>query len=450
MSGTVRDVFGGDPLPTGIEDQIGGIASKIENVISEMEKARDEDTARWQALNEERKTLAGQLQELKTAKDKADIVAEDAQVREETKALLSSLRTASKAREIGTMRAPSRSDEYRKGSFLQAIDQLSSGSFSGEAKAAAKATLDAMSQYADVPAYSKSTLGLTDATGGWVIPNAIVDTLVKPARYASAITRLVTTVPGMGNQYQIDIPLRLAAPTRAIVAPWGELKENKDLVYNGYTATMYTLARIYDIGKQFLRKSAGAAEADVMGELAHAFALGEAYYILQGAGTTEPYGLQTALATIPAMTVAHTAAATLLGSAMTAITVASGALAGRNRTPEAALVAPAAYWTLVAAGSDAGGFYLDPTSTTPGGQLRIFGVPVFPELQLAGADDMIVGEFSALKVYHGDAYRVDSTDIAGTRWDYNLVGFRGEMEMGLDARPAVFAGAFSFIADILV
>lgn len=450
MSGTVRDVFGGDSLPTGIEDQICGLAAKLDAILPEMEKAREDDTARWQALNDERKTLAGQIQELKTAKDKADIAAEDAQVREETKALLASLRSASKAREIGTMRGASRGGDYVKGSFLQAIDMLGSSSFGDEAKAAAKATLGLMSQYSEVPGYSKSTLGLTDATGGWVIPNAIVDTLVKPARYASAVTRLVTTVPGMGNQYQIDIPLRLAAPARAIVAPWGELKENVNLVYNGYTATMYTVARIYDIGKQFLRKSAGAAEADVMSELAHAFALGEAYYILQGAGTTEPYGLQTALATIPAMTAAHTPAATLLGSAMTAITVASGALAARNRTPEAALVAPAAYWTLVAAGSDTGGFYLDPTSTTPGGQLRIFGVPIYPELQLLGADDMIVGEFSALKVYHGDAYRVDSTDIAGTRWDYNLVGFRGEMELGLDARPSVFAGAFCFIADILV
>ena len=450
MSNAIRDAFGGDNIPSNVEDQIGGIASKIENVIGEMEKAREDDTARWQSLNEERKVLADQLNELKTAKDKADIEAEDAKVREETKALLASLRTASKAREIGTMRSERRESEYQKGSFLQAIDTLGSNSFGDEAKSAAKATLAVMSQYAEVPGYSKSTLGLTDATGGWIIPNAIVDTLVKPARYQSAVTRLVTTVSGMGGVYQVDIPLRLAAPGRAIVAPWGELKENKDLVYNGYTATMYTLARIYDIGKQFLRKSAGAAEADVMSELAHAFALGEAYYILQGAGTTEPYGLQTALATIPAMTSAHTAAATLLGSAMTAITVASGALAARNRTPEAALVAPAAYWTLVAAGSDTGGFYLDPTSTTPGGSLRIFGVPVFPEAELAGADDMIVGEFSALKVYHGESYRVDSTDIAGTRWDYNLVGFRGEMEMGLDARPSVFAGAFQFIADIIV
>jgi HK97 family phage major capsid protein len=450
MPGEIRDVFGSESLPNDVENQIGGIASKIENVIGEMEKAREDDTARWQALNEERKVLAGELTDLKNAKDKADIQAEDAKVREETKALLASLRSASKAREIGTMRSPRGDGEYQKGSFLSALDTLGSNSFSDEAKSAAKAALSVMSQYADVPAYSKSTLGLTDATGGWVIPNAIVDTLVKPARYQSAITRLVTTVEGMGNQYQIDIPMRLAAPDRAVIAAWGSLKENKDLVYNGYTATMYTLARIYDISKQFLRKSAGAAEADVMGELAHAFALGEAYYIMQGSGSSEPYGLQTALATIPAMTAAHTAAATLTGSASAAITKAAGALADRNRTPEAALVAPAAYWTLVAAGSDTGGFYLDPTSTNPGGQLRVFGIPVYPEAQILGADDLIVGEFSALKVYHGESYRVDSSDVANTRWDYNLVGFRGEMEMGLDARPSVYAGAFAFIADIIV
>jgi len=450
VSNAVRDVFGSDPLQNTVEDQIGGIASKIENVVSEMEKAREDDTARWQSLNEERKDLAAQLTDLKTAQEKADVAAEDAKVREETKALLSSLRSASKAREIGTMRSPRGDGEYQKGSFLQAVDTLGSASFSDEAKSTAKATLQVMSQYAEVPGYSKSTLGLTDATGGWIIPNAIVDTLIKPARYAANVTRLVTTVPGMGGVYQVDIPLRLAAPGRAIVAEWGSLKENKDLVYNGYTATMYTLARIYDIGKQFLRKSAGAAEADVMSELAHAFALGEAYYIMQGSGTSEPYGLQTALATNPAFTTAHTAAATHIGSKIFAIGKAAGALGVRNRTPDGALMGSAAYWEMVSSGADAVGFYLDPTSDRTGGLVRVFGIPTYPENQILGADDLIVGEFSALRVYHGDAYRVDSTDIAGTRWDYNLVGFRGEMEMGLDARPAVYAGAFEFIADIVV
>jgi hypothetical protein len=43
---------------------------------------------------------------------------------------------------------------------------------------------------------------------------------------------------------------------------------------------------------------------------------------------------------------------------------------------------------------------------------------------------------------------VDTSDEAGDRWDKNLVGFRGEEEIGLDARAAVFAGAFQFVADI--
>ena len=374
--------------------------------------------------------------------------AEDEKVREETKALLSSLRSASKAGTIGTMRGPARDSEYRPGSFIAALDALNSAGFSAESKAAAKATLEAMTHFGAVPEYSKSTLGTSDATGGWVLTNAIVDTLIKPARYAANITRLVTTVPGLGNQEKVDIPLRLAAPSRAIVATWGSLKENVDLVYNGYTATMYTIARVYDITKQMLRKSAGAAEADVMGELAHGFALGEAYYILQGSGSSEPYGLQTALAGIGTMTSAFTAAATNAGSMLKAVATAAGALAGRNRTPEAALVSAVNYWALLSQGTDNAGFWIDPSGGNA--TARAWGVPIFPENQLLGSDDLIVGEFSALKVYHGDGYRVDSTDIAGTRWDYNLVGFRGEMEMGLDARPAVYAGAFEFVADIVV
>lgn len=445
MPGVVREGFGGDQLPQPIEDQIGSLAKQLEDILPEMAKAREEDTARWQALNEERGRVGTQLQELMEAKAKADVKAEDEKVREETKALLASLRTPSKAALIGTMRGPSRG-EYVPGSFIAAVDVLNSSSFSGEAKAAAKATLEAMTLFAGVPAESKATLGTSDATGGWVLTNAIVDTIIKPARYAANVTRLVTTVPGMGASEKVDIPLRLAAPARAIVATWGSLKENVDLVYNGYTATMYTIARVYDISKQLLRKSAGAAEADVLGELAHAFALGEAYYILQGSGSSEPYGLQTALAGIGTMTSAFTAGATNAGSMLKAVATAAGALAGRNRTPEASLVSAVNYWALLSQGTDNAGFWIDPAGS---GLARAWGVPIYPENQLAGSDDLIVGEFSALKVYHGDAYRVDSTDIAGTRWDYNLVGFRGEMEMGLDARPAVYAGAFEFVADIV-
>ena len=111
---------------------------------------------------------------------------------------------------------------------------------------------------------------------------------------------------------------------------------------------------------------------------------------------------------------------------------------------------------MLAQGTDTAGFWFagsrggSPEGINPNTLISPFGVPVYPDASsLAGSDDLIVGEFSALKVYYGQSYRVDSSDVAGERWDRNLIGFRGEMELGLDARPAVYAGAFQFIADIV-
>jgi hypothetical protein len=63
-------------------------------------------------------------------------------------------------------------------------------------------------------------------------------------------------------------------------------------------------------------------------------------------------------------------------------------------------------------------------------------------------DDLVVGDFRRLKGYES-AVRIDSSDQAGSRWDTNLTGFRGEIELGLDARPAVYAGYFQYVADIV-
>ena len=113
-------------------------------------------------------------------------------------------------------------------------------------------------------------------------------------------------------------------------------------------------------------------------------------------------------------------------------------------------------WTLASQGGTGAdtGFFWSGTGNSPGlpnvaaGTLSAFGIPIIGDSQLA-ADDLIVGDFKALKVFHGQSYRVDSSSVAGTRLDANVTGFRGEMELGLDARPAVFAGAFQTVADIL-
>lgn len=303
---------------------------------------------------------------------------------------------------------------------------------------------------------AKATLGTSSGVGGILIPGATVSDLVKPARYRSAVPRLVDSMNV--NAYQTTIPVRNAAPSRAAVVAWGVTKTNRDLAYDGYTATMFTMALIYDAAKQLLRFSAGAVEQDILSELAHSFELGAAYYILQGAGTTEPYGIQTAIANSPAtFTSSFSASATTLaGSIATALTTAAGALATRNRAPEAALLGAAGYWTMISQGTDEAGFFM-PAAGSPlnirvdgvNGGIAPWGLPIYPETQLAGTDDLLVGEFSALDVFYGESYRVDTSDVAGDRWDKNLVGFRGEQEIGLDARPAVYAGAFQFVADVI-
>jgi HK97 family phage major capsid protein len=361
-------------------------------------------------------------------------------------------RTPSKAHLIGSPGGYGfDASAYEPGAFLGGI----TGIHDPQRHQAAKAALDELgSAWSDVPDWSKSTLGTTDAAGGWIVPNALVDSLIKPKVAANRFRELCTVVSGI-NAASVDVPFRSAAPDRAVIAAVGATKENANLAYNGYTVTMYTLARIYDLANQFVRKSRGAAEQDVLQELASAFAKGERYYTISGSGSSEPYGLVTALTNSPStFTTSFSAATTLAGSVLSAISTAAGDLAGRDVQPTAALMNSVTYWQMFRQGADAAGFYVAGTqgnnlpNVAAGTLVTPFGIPVYHD-SLVPTDDLIVGDFKALKLYFGDAFRVDSSSEAGTRWDTNLTGFRGEEEMGFDARPAVFAGNFQYVADIV-
>lgn len=361
-------------------------------------------------------------------------------------------RTPSKAHLIGWGKAD-RPDPLEAGAFLSAVVAMNGND--PEARQSAKALLEALGSAWREP-QGKATLGLTDATGGWVIPNAIVENIVKPAPTIGGLVDLVSHRPGFGGVASIDIPWRSSQPTAAAVIAWGDLKTNLDLTYNGYTATLYTLAQIYDLSKQLVRKSAGAAERDVMGELQEGFRRGESAYLWTGTGTSQPLGLVTAFTGAPAtFTSTFSAAATLAGSVITAIGTALGALAARGRVRGlTAIVSPTSYVNLLTQGADAAGFYISGTqgaSTIPGFQAGtpvVFGVPVVAD-PLCPTDDLYVGDFSEIVVYQGDGFRIESSDQAGTRWDYNLIGFRGEGEIGFDCRPAVYSGAIQAVADII-
>lgn len=450
-------VTGGDAASVQLHESIGKAASKIEELTRELESARDTDTARWEALNEERKAQAAVLTELK---DRADAARREEETRAavaavaEIKAQLAGMRMPSKAGAISSGRART---GYEAGAFLGALLDYSPMR-DPESRMAAKAVLEGISRREEMT--GKATLGDSDAAGGWILPNAIVDTIIKPGQVMNIYRDLMTVVEGVTTN-QVDLPYRAAAPNRAVIAAFGALKENVDLTYSGYTASMYTLARIHDVGNQFLTKSRGAAEQDVMQELASAFAQGESYYIREGSGSSQPYGYTAALTNGPAAyrSSFSPSATTLAGSISAAIATAAGALAGRGSTPTAAVLSAAAYWTMLSQGTDNAGFFFapstGPTTIRPGTLVTPFGIPVYPDAAAdregtgAVTDNLVIANWKAFKVFFGQSYRVDTSSVAGTRWDYNVTGFRGEEEMGFDARPVVYSGHAQLITDVL-
>jgi HK97 family phage major capsid protein len=361
-------------------------------------------------------------------------------------------RTASKAH-LFAGGGPTYQSTTEGGEFLLAVMQARSKD--AEEQAIGKAALEGLARYVKGDP-AKATLGTTDATGGWIVPNGLVDNLVKPPRIQNPYRELMTWRSGV-NSATIDIPLRSASPARAVIAAWGDTKENVNLAYNGYTATAYTLARIYDLAKQFVRTSAGAAEQDVMSELGTAIALGEAYYLRDGTGSSMPYGFIPALTNGPSTyRTTHTAAAnTVAGSVAAAIAKAAGALVGRGYKPEAAVISADGFVEMMTNGADTAGFFLSGISgpqSLPGFRagtlVSPWGIPVIVDPGFA-SDDLVVAEWSVFKAYTDDSYRVDVSDVAGDRWDKNLVGFRGEETLAYDARPAVYAGAAQYVTDIL-
>ena len=323
--------------------------------------------------------------------------------------------------------------------------------------------------YHIVDAEGKATLGATGATGGYVLPNNLVDTVVKPHTQRAVLQLLVTVVNGVSVR-GVDQPYRLGAPARMAFQDWGATKENVNETYGTYTAVLGTIARVMDISKQYARFSAGAAEQDVMDELTRAAILGENYYLMVGQGTGDvgtgdpTTGIHTALKNASAFTTAHSAVGTTLaGSAAAGLAKAFGALAARSREAEAVVVDAVTFWTMLAQGTDTAGFWVDPTggptgfTRTASGSIAFWGTPVYYDANMdanVGANSgsskgAIVGEWSALKLYRGMEFRIDSTDVAGTRWDQNLIGFRAEEEIGFNARTAVTVGAMQLVTGLI-
>lgn len=354
--------------------------------------------------------------------------------------LLKQQRTPSKAGLIGPGFDPAQSYNSPGGEWLTAI--INASSRDAELQALGKAALADMGvQRRD--AEGKATLGTTDATGGYVVPNNQVAQLVEVATAANPLRRILNTVSGVRGD-AVDIPF-VGPPTRAEIVARGETKPNHNAVLGSYSSTLFTLARIYDVANQLLRHSAGAAEQLVRSQGTRSIALGEMYYILSGSGTNEPKGLLTSLAAAPAgMTTSHTASdSTVAGSIRAAVAKAIEALADRNYDASAVLLNSGDAAHAYVQGSDTGGFWVDDS-----GRRTLLGLPVVTTTAIAGGT-AIVGDFKSATLFVGDQFRVDVTTEAGDRFDKNLTGLRFEEEIGFNADPPVLAGAFQRITTIV-
>jgi len=303
-------VTGGETPSVDLAGQIGKAALRLEEIADEMKTAKDEDGVRYAELKAEQTVHAQELSALKAkaeAEEKENEYKATVEAAAEWKQFAANFRNPSKAGVIAGG-GPSPKKGYQRGDFLFAVHEANARD--AERQAAGKALLSELNKQAPAmgfegkaaftyeDSWGKATLGTTDATGGWVIPNAIVDEFITPAAVTNIYRQLMTVIPGV-TAAAVDIPFRSAARSAAAVVAAGQTKENLDLAYNGYTATMYTIARIYDVANQFLRQSRGAAEADVLSELAAAFAQGESNYIREGTGSSQPFGYTPALTNGP-------------------------------------------------------------------------------------------------------------------------------------------------------
>ena len=433
----------------GLTSQQGEILRKMEALNTELAEAKDE---RYDEVKAQLKGLADDMAtvtaERKTAEREAEIKRQGDILRDLSERV--NQRTPSKAGVIGTAQAPSTAGDSSL--FHWALWASKTTKFP-ELNAEGKALLEGMggTTWATAPDGVKATLGDTGANGGNVVPPNVLTSVIEIATASNPYRRLLQVVDA-GFVTGVDVPAESIAPARAGVQAYGATKTNLNFTVGKYSATMYTVAAIYDVGNQFLRNSRGAAEQLVRDRLSRAIALGEAYYILNGAGTTEPSGLLPALGTSGTFVTSFTASSTTLaGSSAAAIAKATGTLANRARIADGAVCNASDFWIMAAQGTDSAGFFMapaqgpgaiDPTGMT----LRIWGLPVYGDPNMP-TDSMVVGEWKSATLFTGQTYRVDVSDQAGTRWDTNETGFRGEEEIAFNGIPYVVSGLFQRVTD---
>jgi len=307
----------------------------------------------------------------------------------------------------------------------------------------------------DAQDFVKSVLGTSVATGLAVVPNNFVSGLVEQIAANNiyrGIFQMTTGVTGAG----VDIPYEITGITAALLqGAYGSNKDIRDFSFARATATLYTIAQIADIGNQLLRQSNGGAEAAARRRLGKSIGILEATYVTNGSGSSQPLGF------VPAIAAFGNVAAfkTTLSSEPRLATIGRGIAAletrGIPRDNLVVVMSPTDYWETAVEGlgtSYAGGWAIDPSGGAAANPpiTSAWGVPLKsdPNWPAAKVGTALIIETSDVEMFSGQEYRIDVSSEAGSRFDQNITGFRGEEEFGFNAEPYVRTGRVQEVIGI--
>ena len=412
-----------------LDQRIEEMTVGIKALAAEMTDKQNIGLDRIKAIEDEITRRDGELEELLTAKRA-----------EETETRIKALE--------------SRFSEARVGSKAAAI--LSGATVAGEAHGASKAfgqwsetnflsaLVAAKGGDPDAHAFLKAVLGTSAATGLSIVPNNFVSSVVEWASSGNIYRGLMNVVPGVQGA-GVDIPYERDEIIAALKqGAYGSNKDVRDFGFGEATATLYTLATIADIGNQLLRQSNGAAEQIARKRIGKGLARAEAEWITAGSGSSQPKGIFQSLTDnytaryITALSSEPRAAA--LGRGIGALEVRSHSSDGL-----AIVLNPTDYWEATTEGlgtSYAGGWAMDPTGGATLPRMSVWGVPVYrdPFWPSAQAGTALVANFGAMDLFFGQDITITVSSEAGSRFDQNITGFRGEEEVGFNADPYVLTG----------
>ncbi len=407
------------------ENQIKDLEGQALSLAEQIKDKSAVEKDRYDSIKAEIIRIDGELEEKRAEKRREDL---ETQVKGLTDRLNDALRPASKAASIlhgANLGAPGEDDDaaHPGGAYLKALWAAKNGE---------PETLRAI----------KATLGDSDANGAYAIPYNLKTAIIEYATAENVWRRVLNVVTGVRGAgvtipYEAnDSSLGQAMLQGGNAQSFGSNKDTRDFTLNAASATLYTVARIIDVGNQLLRQSSGVIENLVRSKLGRAIALAEAYYIVSGTGTSQPKGLANGSGIT----------STALSSEPRAATIgrAIGKVEARYHSVSAVVVNTADYWELVTEGlgtSYAGGWAVAPAdgasaSNAASPAFNLWGVPVYRD-PLVGTGTAYVGAFREMDLFFGEDFNIRVSDEAANRFDRNITGFRGEEEMGFNADPYV-------------